>query len=300
MRILILSNPGARDNRDHARTGDLCRRLMAGGARLEIVSLKDEQAVKSCLSSRSITKWDRIVAIGGDGTLSRMAQTLIHRKEAPPLAIYPGGTVNDFASSQNIPRDVELFCSSVIQGNLQNVDLGLCQDRYFINVLSAGHFTDAAFTVNPRAKSILGPAAYYIEGMKRFSEDELTPFRMKWECDQGKGDEEVMALVVANGPSVAGFKGLVPQGAYNDGLLDVLIIRACDTVDLIALFLVAMSRSHLDDYRVVHLRTSSISLEPQRPLAFTADGEEGGTLPGVVELKRGALRMIDFRNNPTG
>lgn len=293
MRVLILSNPGARNNRDHSRSGELVKYLMAGGARIELMSIR-ENSFRHSLSAREISKWDRIIAIGGDGTLSSLAQILVKRENPPPLAIFPGGTVNDFATSSAVPTEPQLFCEGVLRGNTKNVDLGLCNGRFFINVLSAGHFTDAVSTVNSRAKSILGPAAYYIEGMRKFSADGIAPFRLSWKCEQGSGSEDVMALVAANGPSVAGFKGLAPQGNYSDGLLDVIIIRACDAVDLIALFLVALSRSHLDDYRIIHLRTDKIEFLPEKTLSFTADGDAGGDLPGTVEIRSNCLTMIDF------
>jgi len=52
---------------------------------------------------------DVIVAAGGDGTLSAVAETLAHREEPadtlPSLALVPMGTANDFATSAGIPND---------------------------------------------------------------------------------------------------------------------------------------------------------------------------------------------------
>lgn len=50
---------------------------------------------------------DRIVAAGGDGTLSEVATTLAHRDEPadalPSLGLVPMGTANDFAAAAGIP-----------------------------------------------------------------------------------------------------------------------------------------------------------------------------------------------------
>ncbi|MDA4468570.1 diacylglycerol kinase family protein, partial [Escherichia coli] len=50
---------------------------------------------------------DVIVAAGGDGTLSAVAETLAHRDEPaealPSLALVPMGTANDFATAAGIP-----------------------------------------------------------------------------------------------------------------------------------------------------------------------------------------------------
>ena len=52
---------------------------------------------------------DVIVAAGGDGTLSAVAETLAHREEPadalPSLALIPMGTANDFATAAGIPTE---------------------------------------------------------------------------------------------------------------------------------------------------------------------------------------------------
>ena len=48
---------------------------------------------------------DCIISMGGDGTLNEVVSGLYDAKRDTPLAIYPAGTVNDFAESMGIPKD---------------------------------------------------------------------------------------------------------------------------------------------------------------------------------------------------
>ncbi|HEC0141196.1 TPA: NAD(+)/NADH kinase, partial [Escherichia coli] len=70
---------------------------------------------------------DVIVAAGGDGTLSAVAETLAHRDESadalPSLALVPMGTANDFATSANIPTEPEAALALIGQTTAHAIDL---------------------------------------------------------------------------------------------------------------------------------------------------------------------------------
>ena len=50
--------------------------------------------------------YDLIVCSGGDGTMDEVVEGMMQRKKKLPLGYIPSGTVNDFARSLKIPRNM--------------------------------------------------------------------------------------------------------------------------------------------------------------------------------------------------
>lgn len=63
---------------------------------------KDATAVVAELSDT----YDLVVCSGGDGTMDEVVEGMMRRKKKLPLGYIPSGTVNDFARSLKIPRNM--------------------------------------------------------------------------------------------------------------------------------------------------------------------------------------------------
>lgn len=79
---------------------------------------------------------DRIVAGGGDGTVSAVAAQLVGREAA--LGVLPLGTLNHFAKDLNLPLDTESAFAAMRDGQVREVDIGEVNGEYFINNSSLG------------------------------------------------------------------------------------------------------------------------------------------------------------------
>jgi diacylglycerol kinase family enzyme len=63
---------------------------------------------------------NRVVAVGGDGTVSLVGKILIQNKI--PLGILPGGSANGMAAELNIPADPQKALDIIISGKLHQCD----------------------------------------------------------------------------------------------------------------------------------------------------------------------------------
>lgn len=96
----------------------------------QIDSLATEKHIKEKISDHT-----DIISIGGDGTLNMLSNALAYKDI--PLGIIPCGTGNDF--SRHIYNKTDDIITTVIDGKAQKVDLGWCNDRFFMNVLGVGY-----------------------------------------------------------------------------------------------------------------------------------------------------------------
>jgi diacylglycerol kinase family enzyme len=84
---------------------------------------------------------DAIVAGGGDGTVSTIAEICV--REVIPLGILPLGTRNHFGRDLQLPRDTTECIHCIAAGTTRRVDAGSVNGRIFVNNSSIGAYPRA-------------------------------------------------------------------------------------------------------------------------------------------------------------
>src|SRR5260221_2672608 len=91
-----------------------------------------------------------IIACGGDGTISEVANGIIESKSEAELGILPGGTGGDFRRSLKVSTNVATAARTLRDGRPRLIDLGRAtfvndagerETRFFVNVASFGMST---------------------------------------------------------------------------------------------------------------------------------------------------------------
>lgn len=239
---------------------------------------------------------DLVIACGGDGTIHEVVNGLYQAKRRKTLAILQCGTVNDFANHLHLSGNTKKFYQMIQKGNTMDVDLGKAGDRVFINVAAGGHLTEIAYSVPDESKAKFGNLAYYLEGVKEllmmrpFEKSELIPLKIK--CEELEREEDVFFFVIANSTSVGGFKKLAPHAEVTDGLLDVLIVKGLEPLDIPELATSIFNGNHIAHDKIIYLKTKSIEMESTEEIKLDLDGEQGGILPMKFEVLEKALTLI--------
>lgn len=113
------------------------RDLFGGaGTAVEVTLAGDEPQFQRALAQAIASKVDAIVAGGGDGTLSAVAESLAGHDI--PLGILPLGTLNHFAKDLGISTDLEDAVRVVLAGHTVRVDVGEVNGQVFLNNSSLG------------------------------------------------------------------------------------------------------------------------------------------------------------------
>lgn len=90
------------------------------------------------LASRS---FDAVVAAGGDGTVSAVANGLAGT--AMPIAVLPLGTLNHFAKDIDMPLVLDEAVRAIRDGATVSIDVGEVNGRVFVNNSSIGLYPEA-------------------------------------------------------------------------------------------------------------------------------------------------------------
>ncbi|KLU61610.1 diacylglycerol kinase [Peptococcaceae bacterium CEB3] len=225
---------------------------------------------------------DTLVIAGGDGSIHQAVNGLMKLPplKRPCLGILPVGTANDLAYSLNLPKKIPEACHVIAKRRILEMDVGMINDRYFVNVASAGLLTDVSPTVDVRVKNALGQLAYYLRGLETLPS--FRPFRIKFTHRGQEYEEEVLLMLALNGMSVGGLRKLVPGASLTDGLLDLVIIRQSGWPETLRLFLGLLTGDKTASERLILLQTAEVRLATDRPVCSDLDGEWGPKSPWVI------------------
>ncbi|MBS4537216.1 diacylglycerol kinase family lipid kinase [Clostridium sp. D2Q-11] len=285
-RIKVIYNPSSGRQMIQKRMDDIIMKLLDKGYIISKYATKKKddafnEAIETCKGP-----WDGIIVCGGDGTVNEVAFGVAISNKKLPVAILAGGTVNDFATYMEIPRTTYDFVKMIENWNIKHVDMGSCNNKYFVNVATGGLLTNVAHTVPSESKTVLGRMAYYLEGIKEIPKQKFKPIKVKITSEEYSSEEDILLFVISNGKSVGGFKKLSPTAEVQDGLLDCMIIKKAELQDIVSIFLKIYSGEHINNSKVEYFKTSDITIEnlSQDEVQVDIDGEFAGELPVNIKI----------------
>jgi diacylglycerol kinase (ATP) len=228
-----------------------------------------------------------LVVCGGDGMVHLAVQALAGTGTA--LGIIPAGTGNDVARYFDLPRkDVLAAADRVIAGRTRTIDLARSGDKYFVSVLAAGF--DAI--VNERANRMTWPKGqmrYNLATLAELRTFEPIPYTL--ELDGVTRRLDAMLVAVGNGPSFGGGLRITEGALFDDGMLDVVIIKPMTKPDLIRTYPKLFKGTHIHHPQYEHHRVREVTVASPGIVTY-ADGERFGALPLTISAAPDALTVI--------
>ncbi len=236
--------------------------------------------------------FDIIISAGGDGTLNNIINGLSDLEKRPKLGIISAGTTNDFARALKIPKDFIKAAHIIGEQNSKAIDVGIYNDKYFINIAGGGSLTEITYEVPRIYKTILGQLAYYLRGIEKVVF--LKPMDVTIEANNTIYKEESMLFLITNSNSVGGFEKLSPNGDISDGLFDVVIVKRTNIADFLRLLTLATRGEHLDDKYIISFQTDELKVYSNNndEIQINLDGELGGTLPGEFKVLKHHIEIF--------
>ncbi len=235
---------------------------------------------------------DVVVCCGGDGTLNETITGLMQCDAHPILGYLPAGTVNDFASSLSISKNIAKSSQLVLKGEPVLCDVGAFNGQYFVYVAAFGAFTEVAYTTPQQSKNILGRVAYFMEGISHLNK--IKSYRLSVEYEGGRVEDEFIFGMITNSVSVGGMSLIKPERiALNDGQFEVCLIKMPKNAIELQLIIHALITRKPDPNFMYVFKASRLHIFSETEVPWTLDGEFGGDLSEVmVDIKKSAIRIL--------
>ncbi len=221
-----------------------------------------------------------VVCSGGDGTLDEVVTGMIQSGIRTPIGYIPAGSTNDFGGSLALPKNMLRAAEVAVRGTDFSCDIGYFKydtvEDVFVYIAAFGLFTDVSYETDQEMKNVLGHMAYLLEGMKRLPA--IRSFHMKVSWEGNEIEDDFIFGMITNSLSVGGFKNITGKNVkLDDGVFEVTLIRQPrNPIELNNIMLSLLNRD-IDTNAMHCFRTAELTLESEEPVAWTLDGENGGS-----------------------
>ena len=229
-KIKLIYNSGAGQSKFKYFLDPIIEKFMDNDIEVSIFRAANNTNLYEFLKDVDKDGYSAIVVAGGDGTVNRVVNVMMKNNIKTPLGVIPAGTSNDFARHLKMPQNFSECIDKLLTFNVQPVDVGKVNDKYFVNICSAGLFTNVSQKVDPNLKNSLGMLSYFITAVNQMVK--FKPFEVKIETENDIYIEKVKVMLIFNGSSVGGIDAFCDNSSIQDGLLDMLIIKDCNKNDI--------------------------------------------------------------------
>ncbi len=285
-KMLFVYNPHAGKGKMKSKLSDVIEIFSEADYEVTVYATRKSKDATNIIKERA-AEFDYVVCSGGDGTLNELTGGIMALKQDfrnkgipmeqfPPCGYIPAGTVNDFASSLKIPKNIIKAAEIVVNGEWFPYDIGSLNDDYFNYVAAFGAFTEVAYETPQSGKNILGRLAYLLDGAKRLPS--ITSYHMVIECDGNIFEDDFIFGMVTNSNSIGGFKGLNGKDVkLDDGLFEAAFIKMPKNAIELQAIINALVTRELDNKYIYSFLTDKIKITSREEVSWTVDGEYGGS-----------------------
>ena len=308
---LVIINPASAGG----ATGDAWPRIASElrthfGAFQPAFTTKRTEAIEiAAEAARKGTKL--IIACGGDGTISEVANGILASGCDAELGILPSGTGGDFRRTLDIPSRTRDAAMILRVGQTRSIDVGRAsyttdlvelETRYFLGVASFGMSADVIARVKAGQPEWLpAKAPRWFTGRFSFgaamlqSAARMKPTRVLVQLDDKSAQRTTVAnLCIANARYFGGGMKIAPNANLTDGKFDVVSIGDLGLSRILANAPLLYFGAHLNMPEVQHALAAKITASPidkDQRIQLELDGELPGFLPATFQIVPRALRV---------
>lgn len=230
-------------------------------------------------------KPEKVVAVGGDGTVSMVARQLLGTGIA--LGILPAGSANGMARELNIPLTPTESLQVIEAGHTQNADAIRINEEYIslhlsdigLNAQLVKHFEEG---------KIRGKLGYATKVLKTL----WTKKNLDVEIQMGNTRiiEKALMVVLANARKYGTGAVINPLGNLCDGRFEVVIMKRLALSELLKMW---FKPQPFNPSKIKLFPATSVIIKPRNKAHFQVDGEYLGRVKKVeAHILAGQLKLI--------
>ena len=267
-KLLLLVNPSAGNGKSIDMLADVEQKFFEIGADVDIRITENIKQAKEIAFIASRRGYNRIIAMGGDGTVNAVAGGILGSDST--LAVIPSGTGNDFFKLLKIENKLENICRAAAFNKAVELDAGIINDRPFFNMLGVGFDAEVAIEAN-KMKGNLGVLTYLSAVLKVWKRFPVFDIRLR--IDNLELEKQVMLVAVGIGRSTGGGFLLTPYALANDGKFDVCVVQRTNRRRIFSILPKVMKGTHVRQPETKIYRCRQVEISSKSALPIHYEGE---------------------------
>ena len=293
MKLFLILNPAAGKNKGAKAIEKAIPLLQNRGIQFEVQASESPGHAIQLAQEFEPSKYDGIVAVGGDGTLFEVLNGLLkkHGTFDLPIGQIPVGTGNSFIKDLDI-HSIEDAVEKIIAGKTRKIDVGFFKypegENYFINLLGTGFVANVAHRAGKY--KALGPLSYVLGVFEEVVQ--LKPVPLEMTIDGKVYQRDYIFTEICNSTKTGGNMIMAPGAKIDDGLLDIILLNNISKFNLLKVFPKIFKGTHIQDSHAETFQGEHIKIVTETPQRLTPDGEVFGTTPIEVSILPNKINMF--------
>ena len=278
-RALVIVNPIAGRGRAERAARELAAALERAGAEVELCATGKKGDARA-RAARVGPELERLVVVGGDGTVSEVLEGLPRRDL--PLLIVPMGTANVMGLDLKLPRDAERALALLRADRRQQLDVARVNGEA-LSFLVSGVGFDAMVVARLEALR-RGPITRW--SWVRAATGAFLSYReprLTVELDGVPLPGRFGFVLFSNVIHYAGLRVLARERRLDDGFYEAYLFRGCSRIGLLRHGLRALFQG-FPSARCERHRARKLRVRSQGPVPYQVDGDLGGQTPLEIEV----------------
>jgi diacylglycerol kinase (ATP) len=205
------------------------------------------------------------------------------------LGLLPLGTMNVFATELGLPSNDLARCWQIItDGEPRFIDLPSANGKHFVQLAGVGFDAQVVKETSLVLKRSFGPLSYVMSAAQIAARQ---PPRLRIESPNAVTEEGSFVLV-GNGRLYGGRFPFFKQAVIDDGLLDVLVFKRLNYIEIIRYMQNVLFSSQITSPEVEYFQTTSLRVTSDGDVPVEVDGELIGNCPVEFDIRARGLRVF--------
>lgn len=227
---------------------------------------------------------ERVIAVGGDGTISLVAEQLLGKNIA--MGILPAGSANGMAKELNIPVDVDAALDIILNGEIKATDVIKINDEISLHLSDLGF--NAQLVKYFEEGNLRGKLGYTLQLFKTLWRKKEIEVTIK--TDKENIERNAFMIVIANASKYGTGAMINPEGNLHDGLFEIVVVRKIAFISILKMFL---HFRRFNAKKVEVFQAESATITTTKDVHFQVDGEYLGKINKVTaEIIKAKLNLI--------
>ncbi len=246
--------------------------LEKSGHLFEIYSLSKNFFIQELKNKISEVNADKVIAVGGDGTLKLVAECLLEKNT--PIGIIPAGSANGMAKELGIPLEPIPALEICLHGKPKKIHAITVNDELCIHLADIGfnaYLVKKFNTLNHRGMWGYTKAAW--QALWSHNKMEVA-FKIKNKMIRS----EAAMVVIANATMYGTGVKINPDGMLDDRVFEVVLVKKYSVMEILKLKFTDMK---LNPENIQVFQTAELTIRTKRKAHFQVDGEYIGKVNKV-------------------
>jgi len=260
---------------------------------LDILQTEYAGHANELANTLDLSGYSGLCAIGGDGTLFEMVNGMLKRKDNQnfPLGLITGGTGNAFMHDLNCLDPIKAS-ERIIKGNLRSVDIARVEtpnNFYFsFNIIGWGLVADAGYLAE--YFRLLGGLRYDVASILEVLKGKRRISRLI--LDEEVVDDDFVFVIACNTIHTGKAMRIAPNAKFDDGKIDLIIVRNASKTELLKLFPKLFTGEHVKSKLVECRQVQKFSIISDENSSLIIDGELIGSTPVHVTMEPKKINVL--------